>query len=519
MIAGVRYRTETHIARVPRVIAILFVLSCALVPLASAGETISMAVAMDPATFDPHGAMHPGAPVLYSYIYDTLIYQDGDGRLVPNLAESWTVSPDGLTVTFVLRRGVRFSNGRPFDSEAVRYTLQRLQRIGRRSHIFTEIENIVRIRVMDAHRVSLELNEPSAPLLSALSYAYAAMLDPVAVERGGAEYGESPVGTGPYVVEEWISGSRVTLVRNSFYGAHRPTDDPSLRSTVDRLNIFFTPHEATREQALLSGELDMAYFTSRAAARRVADRTEFSLMSDAVRGLVYLGFNVESATFSDLRMRRAVAHAVDREEILALVGDGTAVDTLIPPSIPGYAPELSVEAIQHDVRAARELVHAAEYGEEPVRIITSRFPTHRAIATVVQAQLERAGIVARIRVLDFAALRAAAAAGEYDIVLTRYSWNDPDLLRIYLSGDAAGRTNRSAYHNAEFDRLVDLARRESNPDRRHRLYRDAQRIAMDETPWIPLFMPETFAVVHARVVGTFMVNSHVIIDDARVVAD
>ncbi|MCG8479770.1 MAG: ABC transporter substrate-binding protein, partial [Spirochaetales bacterium] len=293
--------------RIRRAAAMLCILSCVPLSYVAAGHTVSMAVAMDPATFDPHGAMHPGAPVLYSYIYDTLIYQDGDGRLVPNLAESWTVSPDGLTVTFMLRRGVRFSNGRPFDSESVRYTVERLQRIGRRSYILTEIQNVARVRVMDAHRVALDLHEPSAPLLSALSYAYAAMLDPVAVESGGAEYGESPVGTGPYVVEEWISGSRLTLVPNPFYDAHRPTDDPALRSTVGRMHIFFTPHEATREQALLSGELDMAYFTSRAAALRVADRPGFSLMSDAVRGLVYLGFNVESALFSDLRMRRAVA--------------------------------------------------------------------------------------------------------------------------------------------------------------------------------------------------------------------
>ena len=498
---------------------VIVALSCTLAPRVAADRSVSMAVAMDPTTFDPHGAMHPSAPVLYRYIYDTLIYQDGEGRLVPNLAQSWTVSPDGLTVTFDLRRGVYFSNGRPFDSAAVRFTIERLKRIGRRSYIYTEMQNVAHVRALDAYRVEFELHEPSAPLLSALSFAYAAMLDPTAVEQGGPEYGESPVGTGPYAVAEWIPGSRLALVPNAYYTGHRFSDDRSARTAIDRMDIFFTPHEATREQALLSGELDMAYFTSYAAARRVADRGRFTLMSDAVRGLVYLGFNMDGAIFSDIAMRSAVAHAVDKGEILALAGDGTIVDTPSPPSIPGYAPELVAEAPRYDAHAARALLRAAGYGGEPVRLITSNFPTHRGIATVVQAQLTRVGIDARIRVLDFAALRAAATAGEYDIALTRYGWNDPDLLRIYLGGGSGRGTNRGAYRNAEFDRLVEAGRREFDPERRHRLYRDAQRIAMEEVPWVPLFMPQTFAVVSSRIVGASMVNSHLIIDDARVIAD
>lgn len=485
------------------------------------GGAITMVLTRDPITLDPQGPIDPSAPVLLSYLYDTLVYQDDTGLIQPSLAESWSTEDEGKTITFKLVEGVTFSNGAPLNADAVIFTFQRLQEIGQRSFIYGEIMNIASFEKVSDMVVRFTLRQPSATLFSALSYPYAAILEPGAVESTGEDYGKNPVGSGPLMLAEWLPESSLTMTRNPNYTGHRPYDLDKGPISFDTMQVRFTVDQAARVSALLTGEVDIAYLSSAPQLERLADNPDFTVLDSPTRGLVFAGFNTGKAPFDNVNLRRAVAQAIDKQLILdiAAEGLGVVVDVPIPPSIFGYDPEIEAEvraALPYDLEAARAAVETAGYSVDnplTIRILTSTFPTYDTMAEIIQAQLAEIGINASVEVLDFAGLAAAANAGEYDIVVTRYDWNDPDLLRIYLSEASIGGANRYFYANPELDALTTQGRMTFDPEARLAIYADAQRIVMADLPWVPLHMGITKVVVNNRVQGVRLVNSYVLIDD------
>lgn len=491
---------------------ILLILLVAMVSTAQESASVTMIMSRDPITLDPQGPIDPSAPVLLAYIYDTLVFQDEHGMIQPYLAESWTV--DGTTITFNLRDDVIFSNGAPMNADSVIFTFQRLQEIGQRSFIYSEIMNISEFEKVDDYTVRFHLRQPSVTLLSALTYTYASILEPGAVEAGGETYGMNPVGTGAFMLAEWTPQNSLSLVRNPNYTGQRPTDDPEVSGNIEEINIRFTNDQASRINALLAGEADVAYISSPPQLERLADNPDFTVMDDPTRGLVILGFNMTRPPFDNLTMRQAVAQAVDKQLVLdiAAEGMGIVVNTPIAPSIFGYNPELEAEALPYDPDAALELVSNTAYDGESIIILTSSFPTYQTMATVVQAQLQAIGIESEIQVLDAAGLRQAASDGAYDIILTRYDWNDPDLLRIYLG--TGSNANRYGYSNPELDALNTAGRAEFDPDVRFEIYTEAQRIVMADLPWIPLHMAITKVVMRSDIQHSGLLFSHVLLEDA-----
>lgn len=487
--------------------------------------TITMVLTRDPITLDPQGPIDPSAPVLLSYLYDTLVYQDDTGLIQPSLAESWSAEDDGKTITFQLVEGITFSNGAPLNADAVIFTFQRLQEIAQRSFIYGEIMNIAAFEKVSDTVLHLTLRQPSATLFSALSYPYAAILEPGAVEAAGEDYGKNPVGSGPLMLAEWLPESSLTMVRNPNYNGHRPYDLDKGPINFETMQVRFTVDQAARVSALLTGEVDIAYLSSAPQLERLADNPDFTVLDSPTRGLVFAGFNTGKAPFDNVELRRAVAQAIDKQLVLdiAAEGLGVVVDAPIPPSIFGYDPEIEAEvraALPYNPEVSRAAVEAAGYTSDnplTIKILTSTFPTYDTIAEIIQAQLVEVGINASVEVLDFAGLAAAAAAGEYDIVVTRYDWNDPDLLRIYLSEASIGGANRYFYANPELDALTAQGRMTFDPEARLAIYADAQRIIMADVPWIPLHMGITKVVVNNRVQGVRLVNSYVLIDDVTLV--
>ncbi|NPV68994.1 MAG: ABC transporter substrate-binding protein [Anaerolineae bacterium] len=503
--------------------ALLVIVLAAIAPTVRAQEgprELTMVLTRDPVTFDPHGPLDPSGPVILSYVYDTLLYQNQQEEIVPLLAREWQVSDDGHVITFTLRDDVVFSNGAPVNADAVIFTFERLQQSSARSLISTEIANIASFEKVDDLTVRFILTEPSVTLLSALTYAYAAILEPGAVEAAGDNYGTQPVGSGPFILSEWVQGTGLTLVQNPLYNGHRPIDSEGGPVDLDTVHIRFTADQTTRVNGLLSGEVDIAYITTVPLLAPLKDDPNFSVLDDPSRGFIFLGFNMARAPFDDLALRQAVAHAINKQEIVDLARDGLGVvtNTPIPPSIFGYNPELESETPVFDLEAARRLVAAAGYGpEKPLEItlLTSTFPTYEAMATVVQAQLAAVGITVNIEVLDYGGMVAAAGEGNFDLMLTRLDWNDPDLLRVYFAADASA--NRYGYANPEFDALTNEGRRTFDPEARFAIYTEAQRIMLQDLPIIPLHMPITNVVVNNRIEGVELVHSHISLENARIV--
>jgi peptide/nickel transport system substrate-binding protein len=502
-------------------VLLIIMLVMVISPLASAqeeGASITLVLSLEPTTLDPQGTPHPSHAVMLPFIYDSLVFQDAQGNIHPFLAESWEIADDGLTLTFNLRSDVFFSNGNPVNADAVIFTFERLKEVGQRSLVYGEIMNIGEFEKVSDKSVSFHLNSPSASLLSALSYAFAGILDQEAVEAAGEEYGINPVGSGPFMLAAWTPQNNLELVPNPYYAGQRFTDSPGTPSNITELNLRFSSDPSTSVNALLNNETDIIYVNSASQLPQVEGNDDFTIFDNPSRGLTIIGFNTGRAPFDDVNLRQAVAMAVNKVDmqIIAAPGLSQLVNTPLPPTIFGYDEELEAEALAYDVDAAKALVAASDYDGETILIISSTYPLFRPITTILQAQLVEIGINAEIQILDRAANTEAAAAGEYDIMVTLYNWNDPDVLRMYLHSDSIGGRNRYFYSNTEFDELVIAGKSEFDAETRFAIYGDAQRIIMDEVPWLPLFMTVQKVVINNRIQNAEIINSAVILDNAIV---
>lgn len=492
------------------------------VPLQAQDDQVTLIVTRDPISFDPHATLDPGAPVILNYIYDTLVYQDADGNILPSLAESWTVSDDLLSITFTLKPGIVFSDGSPVNADAVVFTYQRLQEEGVRSLISGEMANITGLVKVDDMTVTLELGEPSATLLSAMTYPYAAILSPSAVEAAGDSYGENPVGTGPFMLESWTPESELVMVPNPLYAGHRPWVEADGPPIIGSLRVQFSRDESARASALLAGDADIAYLASASQLVRFENNDDFTLLDSPSRGMNYLGFNTAQEPFDNVEVRRALAQAINRDEVLLIASDGLGIvaNTPLPANIFGYAEELEAEGIEYDPEAAQAALEAAGFGpDNPISltILTSTFPTFQNIATVIQAQFAAVGVEAEVEVLDFSVVREMAVAGDYDMLVSRWDWNDADVLRRYVGTENIPNTNRFAYSNPELDELLTSGRQEFDPEARADFYVQAQRIILRDLPIMALYTPVTEVVVSNRLQDVGLLHSHVILDTATFV--
>ncbi len=481
------------------------------------GNTVTMIVTRDPVSLDPQTTVDPGAPILLAYIYDTLVYQTPTGEVLPSLAEGWTVADDNLSITFTLKPGIVFSDGAPLTADAVVYTFERLQSVGQRALIYSEVSNIIGFEKIDDRTVTFTLGRPSATLLSALTYPYAGILNPSAVEAAGDSYGQHPVGTGSFMLESWVSESEMTFVPNPHYAGHRPWTDPSVDSNVERLRVRFSTDESARVNALMADEADIVYLASGSQLDRIGEG--YTVLKSPARALVYVGFNTGRAPFDNAEARRAIEQAINKDDILALAvsGLGEVVNSPLPPTIFGFDETLDGEGMGYDPEAAQQrLADSGVVIDRPLTILTSTFPTFEAIGVILQAQLAALGISAEISVLDFSTVTEVALAGEYDMLITRFDWNDPDVLWRYLSTDNLGNTNRYFYSNAALDALLAEGRQTFDQNARMAVYGEAQRLIMEDTPLVPLYMPLTLVVVSDRVQNVDLLHSHVVLENADV---
>ena len=332
-----------------------------------------------------------------------------------------------------------------------------------------------------------------------------------------------PVGSGPFMLEDWMPGTSLTMVANPRYNGHRPVDESDGPVAIDELHIRFINDQATRINALQSGEVDVAYITTAPLLAPLEDDPHYIILDDPTRGYIFAGLNTTHAPFDDLAMRQAVAQAINKQDIVDLAQDGLGVvtNTPIPPSIFGYNADLESEALPYDPAAAQAILAEQGYGPDnplgPITILTTTFPTYSAIATVLQAQLAAVGIQAEIQVLDYGGMVAAANSGQFDILITRLDWNDPDLLRVYLAEGASA--NRYGYASPAMEALTTEGRQTFDPEARYPIYTEAQQIVMADLPIIPLNMPITNVVINNRLQGADLIHSHVSLENAALSAE
>lgn len=514
----------------------LMLVACGQAAAPSAGQAveggiITRALTTEPTGLDPHGPPGSGQNILLPYLFDTLVFKDADNTLHPFLAESWEIAPDNSAITFDLRQGITFHDGTPLDAEAVVFSFERFRERGAGSPIAGDILSITAIEALDDDTVRFSFDDLSASFLSSLTMPYAGIVSPTAIEQAGDSFAQNPVGSGPFMLEEWQPGIAIRLARNPAYTWGPPVVANQGPPHIAAVEFTVIPDASTQLAALQAGEVDLIFVNQPGHILRLQDNPQIRQIEVTLNSLVYLGFNTQKAPFDDVRVRRALSHAVNKAEIVqtALGGLGQVAFAPMAPSLPGFDPALQEYALEYDPDRARELLIEAGFaqdaaggwsrGVEQLRgvLLTSTRSPNADVATVLQSQFSAIGVPVEIQQLDAPTAMKTANEGNFDLWLWRYDWNDPDILNVKFASEYMGQTNRVFYSNPEVDQLLEYARVEMDPLARSQLYVEAQKLIMADAVWQPLYTPVDVIAVHERV-ENIVVGSmgRVLLNDARV---
>jgi peptide/nickel transport system substrate-binding protein/oligopeptide transport system substrate-binding protein len=479
-------------------------LLCALLPGTPAdaapkrGGTLRAVFGTDPPTLDPADSTDTTSSTVVRQIFDGLLELDAELRVRGGLARSWTVSRDQRVYTFTLRGGVKFHHGRELQAADVKYSFERAAR-GKRPWVFEKIKGapefirgraaaIAGVRVANPQTVEITLDRPFAPFLYLMAYDAASVVPREEVEKRGASFATQPVGTGAFRFVSWRHDDQVVLEAFPAHFRGAPF--------LDRVVFRIIPAEITRFNDFTAGNLDLTDIPTghcRAVQRDPALRGEVAIWPTL--GTQAVRFNVERPPFNDVRVRQAIAHAIDPSVIVdrLLEGCATRARGVLPPAMPGFSPR--VRRLPFDRAHARRLLASAGFPEgRGLGRIAYHFNSNdfnQRVAEVVQAQLKEIGIGLELRRLDWAAhlkLVDEGASGFF-----RQGWiadyPDPEnfLTVLFHSRNVGPAGNTSRYRNPVLDRLFDEADGMPPGPPRYARYQEAEQIVLDDAVWVSLY--------------------------------
>ncbi len=462
----------------------------------AATDNLIVAQGADADSLDPHATNDQPSSRVMKQIYQSLVDQNEDMELVPGLAEEWE-QIDELTFEFKLREGVMFHNGEELTASDVEFTLLRALESPDVGHIVGAIDPDG-FEIIDDYTIRISTVEPFAPLLAHLAHTASSILNQSAVEEYGDDYGENPVGTGPYMMDNWTRGSEIHLERfEDFHGDN---------GQMERITFRNIQEDGNRTIELETGEIHIAYDVLPTDISRIEGNDELELARDLNFSTVYLGFNVEKEPFDDVRVRQAINYAIDVESIIDTVMEGSGEVATGPIGPMVWAANEDLEPYGHDVERAQELMDEAGYGDGfSTTIWTNDNQLRQDIAQIAQSQLEDIGIEIDIEVLEWGAYLEGTAAGEHDMFILGWVTvtGDPDygLYALFHSEQFGAAGNRTFYANDRVDELLEEARRSADPDVREAAYMEAQEIVRDEAPWLFLNTGEDRTGLRSNVSG------------------
>jgi peptide/nickel transport system substrate-binding protein len=446
-------------------------------PMAQQKDTLTVGVAVEPPHLDPSSHVAGSIrEVVYANVFQGLMLIDGTGKEYPALAESIDVSSDQLTYTFKLRKGVTFHDGSPFDSSTVKFSLDRArgpQSVNAGKRIFEPIETI---ETPDAHTVVIKLSRPIGSFLYDLGSGDAIMVSPASA----ANNVQHPIGTGPFKFDRWAKGDRIELSRyNGYWG------EPAKLSKV----TFRIINDAQAQVAALqTGEVDaFPLMGAPETLARFKGDPRFKVVIGQTQAEVYMPLNHRRKPFDDVRVRRAMTHAIDRKAVSegAVAGFGTLIGSHFPPSDPDYLDLTG--AYPYDPAKARKLLAEAGYPNGfQAKFILPPFPYTRRAGEIIQAYLMEVGIQTNIEVYQGPQwLSQVFREAQFDITIIGQT--EPRDIGTYARDDWY-----MGWKNAEFRKLVGELEAATAPAERTRINHRLQTIISEEASAIYLFqLPKT----------------------------
>lgn len=446
-------------------------------------------------------------------IFNGLIKYDKDIRIVGDLAESWDISKDGLVITFHLRKGVRWHDGRPFTAADVLYTYQVTVDPKTPTAYAGDFLKVKRAEVLDDWTFRATYDKPFAPALMSWSVGILPKHLLAGREITTSPLGRRPVGTGPYKFKEWVTGQKIVLVSNPDYFEGRPY--------IDGFIMRIIPDTATMFLELRANGIDRMGLTPLQFTRQTENnlfRDNFNKYRYLSFAYTYMGYNLKNPLFADKRVRQAIAHAVDRVEMIdgVLLGLGKPATGPYKPGTWAHNP--NVRAYPHDPAKAAALLAEAGWKDEDgdgviekggrpfeFEIITNQGNEIRAkCAEIIQRRLAEVGIKVKIRVVEWAAfVKDFINKRKFDATILGWTIPmEPDLYDVWHSSKTGPEElNFISYKNAEVDALIEKGRETFDQSVRKRCYDRIQEIFAEEQPYLFLYVPDALPIIHARFRG------------------
>lgn len=466
----------------------------------------------DASTLLPPLASDASSAGINGLVYNGLVKYDGDLNLVGDLAQSWDISADGLTITFHLRHGVNWQDGAPFTAKDVLFTYQVMVDPKTPTAYSGDYLQVKKAEALDDYTFRVTYPQPFAPALGSWGLAILPrhLLEGQDITK--SPLARHPIGTGPYIFKEWQTGQKIALVYNPHYFEGRPY--------LNGYISLIKPDLATMFLELKSGNIDRMNLTPLQYTRQT-EYPKFHRLYNKYRYMpfsyIYLGYNLNNIRFADRRVRQALTQAINKQEIIDGVLMGLGVEATGPykPGTWYYNPDVPKFPFDPD-KAKALLADAGWHPDANGILVKDGQPFEFTILTnqgndirqrtaeIIQRRLRQIGILVRIRTVEWAAfLKQFIEKGQFDAVLL--GWNtglDPDQFDIWSSTKTKpGELNFIGYNNPEVDRLLAEGRHTFDREKRRQAYFKLQEILAEDQPYTFLFVPDALPAISRRFHG------------------
>jgi len=433
--------------------------------LANAQDNVTIAIQLEPPNLDPTGAAAQAIDsVMYSNVFEGLTRFMSDGAVVPGLAKSWDISADGLSYKFNLQTDVTFHDGTKMDAEDVKFSLDRARAEDSTNAQKGLFANIAAVDVIDAETVKVTLSQPTGNFLFNMAWGDAVIVAPESAETNAT----APVGTGAYRFVDWVQGDRLELTRNADYWG----DAPAIQNATFR----FISDPTAAFAAVMAEDVDaFAGFPAPENIPQFEADPRFQVLKGNTEGETILSTNNKMPPFDNKLVRKAVAHAIDRQAIIdgAMFGLGTPIGTHFAPHNPNYV-DLTDNS-QYDPELSKKLLAEAGFADGFTTTLKLPPPSYaRRGGEIIAAQLREVGIDAQISNLEWAQWLEEVFRGK-DFGLSIVSHTEPMDIGIYANPDYYFQ-----YDNPAFQAMMDDLNKATDPGERAALMAQAQTIISED---------------------------------------
>lgn len=481
---------------------LIALLLLALVWAWAPAQTLTTAIGSNPPTLDPQVTFNGFSFHVTNQIFETLVRVTPEGDIIPGLATEWSY-PDPNTLRLTLREGVTFHDGGIFDAPAAAASFERILNPGITAPGRFVLTAISEVRVVDLYTLELVTTNPFAPLLAHLAHPVAAI---VPVGQADA-IARNPIGTGPYTFVRWVDGSEVVLRANPNYWGGAPA--------IENVVVRIIPEVSTQIVELRSGGVDMIF--NLPADNFLSLQGDANVVPGSLPGWgsAHLGINTANPKLADLRVRQAIAHAIDKALITDEFFRGLASPAVAP--IPGtvlYSAELD-EPYPYDVEGAKALLAEAGASGLKLRLDVFSNPDLESVAQVLQFSFAEVGIDLEVRVQDFSAWTQVVESDAAELYLTTWGTVTLDAdytLYAFFHSSQIPANNRSRWADPAIDALLQEGRDNPDPAARAAAYLAVQQAAVEALPMVTLYYPLFTYAKRPSVEGEVLAFSWILLD-------